>query len=167
MPDTRVQLFRHSRPLVAPALGEACLALIRNDAVMNLLLADSAGWHEGGLLLEQVAWCCVHTDTSTTQRLTAVHLHRGTDSLWRATDRRSGKMIRQPSMVPYHVIFIEDEQRARLQAALLTEDDEMVFTTAQQHFGTLPGFDFGVGVLISPPGYATASVGTPDDFLPE
>jgi hypothetical protein len=167
MPDTRVQLFRHSRSLVTPALGEACLALIRNDAVMNLLIADSAGWLEDGLQLDGVSWFCAHADHASTRRLTSVHLHRGADSNWRATDLSSRKIIRQPSAVPYQVIFIDDEERVQLQKALITDDDALVFTTAQQHFGALPGFDFGDEVLISPPGYAMAAVGAPDDYLPE
>lgn len=167
MPATRVQLFRHTRSLVTPTVGEACLALIRNDAVMNLLISDSAEWHDEGLRLEGVAWFCAHAEHATTRRLTSVHLHQGADALWRATDLGSSKMIRQPSTVPYHVIFLGDEERVRLQKALITHDDALVFTTAQQHFGALPGFDFGDEVLISPPGYAVAAVGAPDDYLPE
>lgn len=167
METTRIRLHRSGRTLTAIALAEPCLALIRNDTICNLLLAEQAVEHGDVLGLNTVMWFSARQQSSRMRELTHVTLGRQADGCWCARDDTTHKIIRRPSRLPYHVVFIDPEERTRLRAAFTAGDAGTVFSAAQQHFGRLPGFDFGSDVLISPNNYATVTDLPEHDYLPE
>jgi hypothetical protein len=156
---SRVQLSRRTHPLTTPAIGEPCLALIRNDTAFGLLIADGATWQsDAGLILERPHWFRAGNADWTTTSLGHVALRLGRQGIWTAIDIASDLLLPQPSRQPYHVIFIAEDEHHALITALTSRDGKQVFSIAQHHFGRLPGFDFANGVLISPKDYATASI---------
>ena len=167
MAVTRIQLHREHQTLTACALDEPCLVLIRNDAVFNLLIARRAAESEDMVLLHEVWWFSACIDSSRIRRLSLITLARERSGYWVARDAASGHVIRRPSVVPYHVVFISEHDLQSVLSSLDMADAGRIFSSAQQHFGQLAGFDFGPGVLISPKDYATVGDLTEHIYLAE
>lgn len=167
IPVSRIQFFRGNQLQTATAVDEPCLVLVRNDTVLNLLMAERALPQGDGLQLTDVTWFCAHRDRTTSRALPVVDIERNPDGIWLARERETRKLIRRPSRIPYHALFIDMIEHRRLCRTLAQGDGAAVFLATQQRFGQLPGFDFGDGVLISPPGYATVDDLPDQDVLPE
>jgi hypothetical protein len=167
MVGTRIRLHHKQQALTAISPDEPCLALIRNDAVFNLLIAQRASDAENAISLLDTSWFCAHPDRSRIRRFPTITLARELHGLWSARDPASGKVIRRPSLAPYHVVFIEQHEFHAFRSALDEGNAGRIFSAAQRHFGGLPGFDSGPGVLISPKDYATVADLPEHDYLPE
>lgn len=159
---TSVQLFRYDRKLTACALGEPSITLVRNDSQFGLLLA--AGAHEDSftsrLYLDDVSYLRIADGQESYTDFDCVTLFSRGD-VWLAQDTASGRYFPSPSELPYHVIFISQEEFRRLRYARTEGLVLPVFEVAQRHFGLLPGFSFSGRSLETPDDYATREDAVP------
>jgi len=155
--QTRVQLYQNDTKLVACAVGEPSLTLVRNDDTFGLLLAGSA--HEDSftsrLYLDRVSYLqvCGNQFSYTDFASVAIYADEG---VWLAQDTSSNRFFPNPSHRPYHVVFISHAEFLRLVYFRAESLIYSVFKIAQQHFGRLPGFSFKERSLSVPEDYATA-----------
>ena len=76
------------------------------------------------------------------------------EGMWFAQDLCSKDYFRNPSVRPYHVIFISAEEYRLLLGYRVEGLALPVFQAAQQHFGRLPGFCSRENILEAPDDYA-------------
>lgn len=83
--------------------------------------------------------------------------------VWIAQDIISGAVFHEPSLVPYHVIFLRARDHAHLLKNIEEGTPEAAFAFAQRHYGNLPGFRFERNTLTTPDNYATARSAIAED----
>lgn len=160
--QTSVQFFRYDHKLTACALGEPSLTLVRNDSDFGLLISGAA--HEDSFTerfyLDEVSYLRVAGKHWSYTDFDSVAIFQEKD-IWLAQDTDTGLYFPNPSRRPYHVVFISHTEFQRIQDARSEDLAFPVFTSAQRHFGQLPGFSFHAKSLQTPNDYANQTDAVP------
>ena len=156
--DPAAKLFRYDEALASVGLGEPSITLIENDVAFGVLLAESAHQdsYSDKLYLDQVTLLRIKGKGWAYRDFQQVAIHPGPEGIWIAQDVMTGDLLREPSVVPYHVIFISAEDFEDLGRRREENLCRPVFDYAQMLFGKLPGFSYEEDVLVTPDEYATA-----------
>jgi hypothetical protein len=157
--DTAVQLFDDHGRLSSIAVGDPAITLIENDSAFSILVADTAeraGVDDPGLHLNQVLLLRIKGKSWIMDEFQKVAVYRTPEGVWVAQDIISSSVFHEPSVVPYHVIFLSPLDHGQLLEKLRQSQPQAVFHFTQLHFGRLPGFDFSGNTLTTPDDYATA-----------
>ena len=153
-------LFRYDKPVVATACAEPCIVLLENDVAFSVLFAESAEEKPASrhLRLEEVCLLRVKGKGWRYERFGVVEVRRQGNGLWLVEDTGTSRIFHEPSEVPYHVIFIDERDFARLHKWRDRDVARPVFEYAQRLFGMLPGFSVARNVLTTPARYASAEI---------
>lgn len=165
--DTAVQLFRRDTRLIACAIGDPSVTLLRNDTAFCLLIAEAAHQDSfsGRLYLDGVAHLRIDGPTWSYTDFESVVLFRQ-HGICFAQDTATGRYFHSPSVQPYRVVFITPAEFARLRYYRAEDLAYAAFEFAQLCFGSLPGFSFRLRVLEAPDDYATAADAlAPSDYV--
>ncbi len=169
--EQAILTYRYAEPLAAVGMAEPSIALVENDSAFGLLISESAQEEEAlnSLHLSQVLLLRVWGKEWATFEFQQIRIAADAHGIWTATNPLTGEILREPSPIPYRVIFLSMEDYRGLQAALADAAARRVFAFAQHHFGNLPGFSYNDNVLTTPDQYATAYTAYPNDrfFCPK
>jgi hypothetical protein len=152
------QLFRYQASLTAVAVAEPCVVLIENDTAFSILIAESAREDPiaDRLCLDRAYLLRVRGKGWTYRRFPAIGIRRSEEGPWVVEDSKTRRVFHEPSEVPYHVIFISNDDWTRLCSWREQDIAWPVFEFAQKLFGQLPGFHCAEKQLSTPDGYANA-----------
>ncbi len=159
-PETKMepQFFRYQQRLTSISLEESALTLVENDSAFGVLLSESTrmGRRLSETILDSAILVRCRKKVWSQDLFEEVSIRLDHNNIWIAEDLRSNRLFREPSIVPYRLIYVSEDDYVRLMEHVKENRLYDVFAFCQRLFGALPGFDFAGDGLAVPENYAAA-----------
>lgn len=159
-PNSGTRFFRGTERLTAVALGEPCFVVVEaHEDGFGVLLAESTTQdsYSSNLMLNNVRYVRITAQGRPAFDFDTVLLGRNASGLWTAKDPLTDRVFRNPSITPYCLMFVPNEEYLRHLRPLSRDAALDLFRCVQTRFGDLPGFSCEGSVLKVPDDYAQAA----------
>jgi len=158
MSDYLPRLFEGGTALAEVPVNQPALCLVENDRYFGVFIAESVNRDPNPTHLHLLRALHFRVPPYSGPFVTypRVDMAPCPPGVFVFRDAITGLMFREPSRLPYHLIFIDQRSYHRVLAMIAREEYAEAFRWCQEQYSQLPGFSLVDQSLRSPQQYADA-----------